>query len=91
LSCLYALASEATGRSDLCTQAARVLLKALAADLPGRTLWAAAEKDPQLRVMHRYLPGFKAELSERTGTELHDGSLSLDIEKIIEKTFHVSS
>lgn len=68
LACLYALASEvasaAADRPEWRVTAARFLVRALIADLPDKTLWAAAAQDPQLRVLHSALPGFMAAIND---------------------------
>ncbi len=91
LACLYALAGEASDRTDLCAQAARFLVAALAADLPERTLWTTAEQDPQLRPLHGLLDAFKAAINERADAERHAVPCGPDIESIIEKAFHAAS
>jgi hypothetical protein len=105
LACLYALASEvptaADAHPDWRATAARYLVRALACDLPAKTLWLAAAQDPQLRVLHSALPGFTAAITKRlasagasagdrdpagTGTA---GGADLDVEEIVAQAFPV--
>lgn len=100
LACLYALASEvATAVADhpeWRVTAARFLIRALIADLPGRTLWTAAAQDPQLRVLHSALPGFMAAINDTLASDRDldgaDGASGtyLDVEEIVRRTFPVS-
>ena len=101
LACLYALASEvpsaAPDHPEWRVTAARFLVRALIADLPGKTLWAQAPQDPQLRVLHSALPGFMAAINGTlAGDRDHDpdgaggaGRADLDAEEIVGRVFGV--
>ncbi len=101
LACLYALASEvasaAADHPEWRRTAACFLVRALIADLPGKTLWAAAKQEPQLRVLHSALPGFKAAINDTlAGDRDHDpdgaggaGRADLDAEEIVGRVFRV--
>jgi hypothetical protein len=96
LACLYALASEAASAAadhpEWRVTAARFLIRALIADLPGKTLWTAAAQDPQLRVLHSALPGFMAAINDTlAGDRDRDpdgaGGADLDVEEIVRRAF----
>ena len=84
LACVYALASEAAAVSGWHRDAARLLVKALAADWPAPALWTAAERDPQLHLLRPYLPAFKAALSEG-GTAGRGSRPGLDVDAIVDR------
>lgn len=92
LACLYALASEgvaATTDADRATwraTAARFLVRALAVDLPAKTLWAAAAQDPQLRVLRQYLPDFTMAVSDTVAFD-DMGKAVVDVEEIVARVF----
>jgi hypothetical protein len=87
LACLYALATEAADSPEWRTQAARLLVRALAADLPARTLWDEAGRDLQLRILHGCLTAIKAAVSDELATGEGQAPLSLDVEGIVERAF----
>jgi hypothetical protein len=101
LACLYALASgvPAAVHPEWRHDAARFLVRALAADLPGKSLWAAAPRDPQLRTLHGALPYFTAAINEALAGDGSDrdpagqagsGAPDLGIEEIVARGFPVS-
>lgn len=92
LACLYALASEAASEAarhpEWRVTAARFLVRALIADLPGKTLWTAAGQDRQLQVLRSALPGFMAAINDTlAGDRDRDpdgtGGADLDVETIV--------
>ncbi len=100
LACLYALASgvPAAAHPEWRHDAARFLVRALAADLPGKSLWAAAPRDPQLRMLHGALPYFAAAVNEALAGDGGDrapagqapsGAPVLDVEEIVARGFQV--
>ncbi len=101
LACLYALASgvPAAVHPEWRHDAARFLVRALAADLPGRSLWAAAPRDPQLRTLHGALPYFTAAINQALAGDgsgrdpagqAGSGAPDLGIEEIVARGFPVS-
>ena len=84
LACVYALASVAAAVSGWHRDAARLLVKALAADWPAPTLWTAAEQDPQLSPLRPYLPAFKAALSQDGAAE-RGPQTGLDVDAIVDR------
>lgn len=100
LACLYALASEvasaAADHPQWRVTAARFLVRALIADLPGKTLWTAAAQEPQLRVLHSALPGFMAAINDTLASDRDRdrdpdgaGGADLDVEEIVGRAFPV--
>jgi hypothetical protein len=87
LACLYALATQMTGSPEWRMKAARLLVRALAADVPNRMFWDEAGRDPQLRVLHEYLAAFKAAVTAELATGLGHVTPGLDAEAIVERAF----
>ena len=93
LACLYALASEetvATTDADPAAwraTAARFLVRALVADLPAKTLWAAAAKEPQLHALSQYLPDFTMVVSDTVAFDDDSGKPVVNVEEIVERAF----
>lgn len=87
LACLYALATQVTGSPEWRIKAAQLLVSALAADLPNRTFWDEAGRDPQLRVLHEYLAAFKTAVTDELAAGQGHVTPGLDVEAIVERAF----
>ncbi len=85
LACLYALAAEVTESSEWLETAAQFLVRALAANLPSRTLWDAAGREPQLRLLHGYLDALKAAVTNELVTGQDGIPPTEDVEAIVKR------